>query len=33
MLTSAGIADARCYGDFDGGRFGIDTRLVVVARR
>ena len=33
MLTSAGFADARCYGDFDGGRFGIDTRLVVVARR
>jgi SAM-dependent methyltransferase len=33
MLTRAGFAEARCYGDFEGGRFGIDTRLVIAARR
>jgi SAM-dependent methyltransferase len=33
MLTRAGFAEARCYGDLDGGTFGIDTRLVIAARR
>jgi SAM-dependent methyltransferase len=33
MLARAGFADARCYGDFGGGTFGIDTRLVIAARR
>jgi ubiquinone/menaquinone biosynthesis C-methylase UbiE len=33
MLEQAGFADAKCYGDFDGGDFGPSTRLVIVARR
>jgi len=33
MLTRAGFAEARCYGDFDGRPFGIDTRLVIAAQR
>jgi ubiquinone/menaquinone biosynthesis C-methylase UbiE len=33
MTERAGFAEARCYGDLDGGPFGVDTRLVVVARR
>jgi SAM-dependent methyltransferase len=32
MLLRAGFEEARCYGDFDGGPFGTDTRLVVVGR-
>jgi ubiquinone/menaquinone biosynthesis C-methylase UbiE len=31
MLARAGFADARCLGDLDGGPFGTDTRLVIVA--
>jgi ubiquinone/menaquinone biosynthesis C-methylase UbiE len=33
MLDRAGFAEARCYGDLDGGPFGPGTRLVIVARR
>jgi ubiquinone/menaquinone biosynthesis C-methylase UbiE len=33
MLEQAGFAEAKCYGDLDGGAFGVDTRLVIVARR
>ena len=33
MLERAGFAETRCYGDVEGGRFGMDTRLVAVARR
>jgi ubiquinone/menaquinone biosynthesis C-methylase UbiE len=33
MAERAGFSEARCYGDLDGGPFGVDTRLVVVARR
>jgi ubiquinone/menaquinone biosynthesis C-methylase UbiE len=33
MLENAGFAEAKCYGDLDGGPFGVDTRLVIVARR
>jgi SAM-dependent methyltransferase len=33
MLVRAGFADARCFGDFDGSAFDMDTRLVVLARR
>ena len=33
MLRAAGFAEAKCYGDLDGGPFATDTRLVVVARR
>jgi ubiquinone/menaquinone biosynthesis C-methylase UbiE len=33
MAERAGFCEARCYGDLDGGPFGVDTRLVVVARR
>ena len=33
MLARAGFAEAKCYGDFDGGAFGIDTRLVIAAQR
>jgi hypothetical protein len=29
----AGFADARCYGDLEGGPFATDTRLVIAARR
>ena len=33
MLGRAGFADARCYGDLDGGPLDTTTRLVIVARR
>jgi SAM-dependent methyltransferase len=33
MLSAAGFAEARCYGDFDAKPFTAETRLVVVARR
>jgi ubiquinone/menaquinone biosynthesis C-methylase UbiE len=33
MVERAGFAEAKCYGDFDGGAFGPGTRLVIVARR
>jgi ubiquinone/menaquinone biosynthesis C-methylase UbiE len=33
MLMRAGFAEAKCYGDLDGGPFGTRTRLVIVARR
>jgi SAM-dependent methyltransferase len=33
MITRAGFAEGRCYGDFDGGAFTTATRLVIVARR
>lgn len=33
MLMRAGFAEAKCYGDLDGGAFGTSTRLVIVARR
>jgi ubiquinone/menaquinone biosynthesis C-methylase UbiE len=33
MLEQAGFAEAKCYGDFEGGAFGPGTRLVIVARR
>ncbi len=33
MLTTAGFAEVRCYGDLDGSPFGSDTRLVIEARR
>jgi ubiquinone/menaquinone biosynthesis C-methylase UbiE len=33
MLLRAGFAEAKCYGDFDGGPFDADTRLVIAARR
>jgi SAM-dependent methyltransferase len=33
MLGAAGFAEARCYGDFAGGEFRTDTRLVIVAIR
>jgi SAM-dependent methyltransferase len=33
MLAAAGFSEARCYGDFEGGAFGNDTRLVIAARR
>jgi hypothetical protein len=32
MLDRAGFAEARCYGDFEGGPFSTTTRLVIVAR-
>jgi ubiquinone/menaquinone biosynthesis C-methylase UbiE len=32
MLGRAGFAEARCYGDLDGGPLGTATRLVIVAR-
>ena len=31
MLTRAGFAEIRCYGDLEGAPFGVDTRLVAVA--
>ena len=31
MLTDAGFEDIVCHGDLDGGAFGRDTRLVLVA--
>ena len=33
MLLGAGFAEAKCYGDLEGGQFGMDTRLVIAARR
>jgi SAM-dependent methyltransferase len=30
MLTRAGFAEVRCYGDLGGSPFGLDTRLVAV---
>jgi SAM-dependent methyltransferase len=33
MLTQAGFAEAKCYGDLEGNAFGVDTRLVILARR
>jgi SAM-dependent methyltransferase len=33
MLSRAGFAESRCFGDLDGGPFATDTRLVIVARR
>ena len=33
MLGRAGFAEAKCLGDFEGGGFGTDRRLVVMARR
>jgi SAM-dependent methyltransferase len=33
MLMRAGFAEAKCYGDLDGGPFATTTRLVIVARR
>ena len=33
MLARAGFAEARCHGDFNGARFGTDTRLVIAAQR
>jgi ubiquinone/menaquinone biosynthesis C-methylase UbiE len=32
MLERAGFAEAKCYGDLDGGPLGTTTRLVIVAR-
>jgi ubiquinone/menaquinone biosynthesis C-methylase UbiE len=32
MLGRGGFAEAKCYGDFDGGPLNSSTRLVVVAR-
>ena len=31
MVSRAGFASARCFGDLDGGAFTTDTRLVIVA--
>ena len=33
MLARAGFAETRCHGSLSGDPFGVDTRLVVVARR
>ena len=33
MLSAAGFADAKCSGDFAGGPFASDTRLVIAATR
>jgi ubiquinone/menaquinone biosynthesis C-methylase UbiE len=33
MLTGAGFAEARCYGDLAGGAFTAGTRLVIAATR
>jgi hypothetical protein len=33
MLDRAGFAEAKAYGDLEGGPLGLDTRLVIVARR
>jgi ubiquinone/menaquinone biosynthesis C-methylase UbiE len=33
MLAKAGFAEAKAYGDLEGGPFGVDTRLVILARR
>jgi ubiquinone/menaquinone biosynthesis C-methylase UbiE len=32
MLERAGFADAKCYGDLEGGPLSSETRLVIVAR-
>jgi ubiquinone/menaquinone biosynthesis C-methylase UbiE len=32
MLDRAGFAEAKCYGDLDGGPLGTTTRLVIAAR-
>ena len=32
MLARAGFAEAKCFGDLEGGPLGTDTRLVIVAR-
>jgi ubiquinone/menaquinone biosynthesis C-methylase UbiE len=32
MVARAGFEEARCYGDLEGAPFGLETRLVVVAR-
>jgi ubiquinone/menaquinone biosynthesis C-methylase UbiE len=32
MLDRAGFAEAKCYGDVEGGPLGLSTRLVIVAR-
>jgi ubiquinone/menaquinone biosynthesis C-methylase UbiE len=32
MLFAAGFEEARCYGDFDGGRLTTESRLVIVSR-
>jgi hypothetical protein len=31
MLRGAGFGDVACYGNLDGGPFGAETRLVLVA--
>jgi len=33
MLATAGFAESKCYGDLEGNAFGVETRLVIVARR
>lgn len=33
MLARAGFEEAKCYGDFDGTAFDMNTRLVILARR
>ena len=34
LLTSAGLADVRLYGDLDGGSYGFEAkRLIAIARR
>jgi ubiquinone/menaquinone biosynthesis C-methylase UbiE len=33
MLARAGFEEAKCYGDFAGTAFDMDTRLVILARR
>jgi SAM-dependent methyltransferase len=33
MLDHAGFAEAKPYGDLEGNPFGVDTRLVIIARR
>jgi SAM-dependent methyltransferase len=33
MLSAAGFAEAKCYGDFEGGALDADSRLVIAARR
>lgn len=33
MLSRAGFAESKCYGDLEGAAFATDTRLTIVARR
>jgi SAM-dependent methyltransferase len=33
MVHRAGFAEAKAYGDLEGGPFGVDTRLVILAQR